>query len=527
VENAACLPWFTASAYVHSTMIQERRNMLKFWNVFLICLTFLLTIFGTFLTRSGLIASVHSFAQSNIGTFFVWFMAIVIATCAGLMVWRYPRHKAPAQIEAVASREAMFVVNNWALLGGMTFILVATMFPKISEWLWSEKVTVGPTFFNRWMAPIGILIFMLMGLAPLFGWRKTSGVSLRRAFTAPVVAGVVMGALHLILGARLGFPAIVPVDPSEPSGTSILPTLLYWFARALDPVRNALPLIVITLCGFNIAVIVQEFARGVAARRRSADKRGETESIRVALFRLIEKSRRRYGGYVVHLGIIAMFIGFTGRAWGVDLETSMIPGQKQELGRYTLTYEGTRREVDPNKMMILADLTIEQGGKVVGTLSPGKFIYKRMPSSPTTEVSIHRTMRDDLYAVLGNANPETKRATFQFHVNPLVNWIWLGTLILIFGATVSLWPELVYGEQAAWAFVRAAATGITGTAVALLVAAAPAMAYAKADSRAPPDAWRSGNVAPVHLVGSALAPALGIGFAAFRARRRKRSVDGG
>jgi cytochrome c-type biogenesis protein CcmF len=327
-------------------------------------------------------------------------------------------------------------------------------------------------------------------------------------------------------GARLGFPAIVPVDPTEPSGTSILPTLLYWFARALDPVRNALPLIVITLVGFNVAVIVQEFARGVAARRRSAEKRGESESVGLALLRLIEKSRRRYGGYVVHLGIVAMFIGFTGRAWGVDIETSMLPGDEQRVGAYTLKYEGTRREVDPNKMMIFADLSIEKQGTVVGKLSPAKFIYKRMPSSPTTEVSIHRTIRDDLYAVLGNANAETKRATFQFHLNPLVNWIWIGTLILIFGATVSLWPELVYGEAAVWAYARAAATGITGTAVALIVAAAPATAYAAPGERAPPAAWRSGDVAPVHLAGAALAPALGMGIGVWSARRKRARDEG-
>src|SRR5262245_48492553 len=181
VENAACLPWFTAGAYVHSTMIQERRNMLKVWNVFLICLTFFLTIFGTFLTRAGIISSVHAFAQSDIGKYFVWFMGLIAATCIGLVVWRLPRLRSKSEIESVASREAMFVINNWALLGGATFIFVATLFPKLSE-LWGESVTVGPPFFNRWMAPIGLVIFALMGLAPLFGWRMTSPDALKKAF---------------------------------------------------------------------------------------------------------------------------------------------------------------------------------------------------------------------------------------------------------------------------------------------------------------------------------------------------------
>jgi cytochrome c-type biogenesis protein CcmF len=522
VENAACLPWFTASAYVHSTMIQERRNMLKVWNVFLICLTFLLTIFGTFLTRSGLIASVHSFAQSNIGIFFVWFMGLTIAACAGLIIWRLPQLRGRAQIEAVASREAMFVVNNWALLGGMVFILIATMFPKISELLWSEKVTVGPTFFNRWMAPIGLVIFLLMGLAPLFGWRKTSGVSLKRAFAAPLIALLTAGALHFLLGKQLGFPALVPVDPTEPSGSSVLPKLLYLVARALDPVRNALPVIAISLSAFNVAVIVQEFVRGVRARRKAADRREDREPLHLALYRLIERSRRRYGGYVVHLGIVAMFIGFTGRAWGVDAETSLAPGQSHQVGDYTLTYEGTRREVDTNKMMILADLAVSKDGRRIGTVTPGKFIYKRMPSSPTTEVAIHRTLRDDLYVVLGNVNADSKRATFQFHVNPLVNWIWIGTLILILGASVSLWPELAYGRVGAWAYIRAAATGVTGCAVAFVVASAPAQAYAQPETRAPPGSWRSGDVAPTVMVGAGAAPVVGIALGALFARRRSR-----
>jgi cytochrome c-type biogenesis protein CcmF len=510
VENAACLPWFTASAYVHSTMIQERRNMLKVWNVFLICLTFLLTIFGTFLTRSGMIASVHSFAQSNIGIFFVWFMGLVIATCAGLLVWRWRELRGQAQIEAVASREAMFVVNNWALLGAMTFILVATMFPKISEWLWDEKVTVGPPFFNRWMAPIGLLIFMLMGLAPLFGWRKTSGVSLKRAFAAPLVALAAGAALHLALGARLGFPAIVANDRFYPGAVGLV----------LQKLGAALPLIAVSLAAFNVAVIVQEFWRGVAARRRSAKKAGESESIPAALFRLVEKSRRRYGGYVVHLGIIAMFVGFTGAAWGIDRETTLSPGQSEEIGRYKLVYEGSRREVDPNKTMILADVAVHRDGSEITKLSPGKFIYKRMPSSPTTEVAIHRTFRDDLYLVVGNINPETKRATFQLHVNPLVTWIWLGTVILILGASISLWPELSFGEVGAWAYVRAAAAGTTGAALALLVAMTPATAYARPLERAPPVAWRSGNVAPEHRLAAVLAPVAGLGVGLFAARRR-------
>lgn len=521
VENAACLPWFTASAYVHSTMIQERRNMLKVWNVVLICATFVLTIFGTFLTRSGLIASVHSFAQSDIGIFFVWFMGLSIAACVGLVVWRYPRLKSPHQIEAVASREAMFVVNNWALVGGMLFILIATMFPKISEWLWDESVTVGPPFFNRWMAPIGLLIFALMGLAPLFGWRKTSGESLQKAFTVPLVALGSMAGLHLLFGARLGFPPLVPSDQFYPGTAGLI----------LQKVGATLPLITVSLAAFNTAVIVQEFQRGVAARRRSSEKAGERESVLVALKRLLDKNRRRYGGYIVHFGIVLMFLGFTGSAWTIDQETVLGPGDKHQVGDYELTYVGPRMEIDPNKRMAFADVAVTRKGKDMGTMSPAKFIYARSPESPTTEVAMLHTIRDDLYLVVGSINPTTKRATFQVHVNPLVSWIWLGVLVLILGATHSLWPELGEKRLGAWSVVRTATAGATGIMISVWIAMGPSTAYAAKSTR---DARPTGAAVatPVSFSPSldharALAPvagalALGVGIGIAR-RRRKRA----
>ncbi|HEX7669533.1 MAG TPA: cytochrome c biogenesis protein CcsA, partial [Polyangiaceae bacterium] len=216
VENAACLPWFGASAYVHSTMVQERRGMLKIWNVVLISITFLLTIFGTFLTRAGLISSVHAFAQSDIGIFFVYFMSFIVAVTAGLIIWRLPQLRSRGQIEAVLSREAAFVVNNWLLVGIAAFILISTIFPRISEWLWKETVTVGPPFFNRWMAPLGLGLLMLMGMGPLLGWRKTSGVSLRKAFAFPTIVMAIVIVLHAIFGKKLGFPSLVGQDAFYP-----------------------------------------------------------------------------------------------------------------------------------------------------------------------------------------------------------------------------------------------------------------------------------------------------------------------
>jgi cytochrome c-type biogenesis protein CcmF len=423
VENAACLPWFAASAYVHSTMIQERRNMLKIWNVVLIAIAFLLTIFGTFLTRAGLISSVHAFAQSDIGIFFVWFMGFVFAVTAALIVWRLPQLRSRGQIEAVLSREAAFVVNNWLLMGIATFILIATIFPRISEWLWNETVTVGPPFFNRWMAPLGLALLGLMGLGPLFGWRKTSGVSLRRAAAIPlaVMSGVFV--LHVALGARFGFPAFVEQDAFYPGIAGII----------LKKIGSAAPAITIAFAAFNFAVVGQEFFRGVAARRTKHGDEGFFESLRT----VVDKSRRRYGGYIVHLGIGLMFVGFCGRAWEIEHEANMSPGDQHEIGGYTLTYRGPRMEVDPTKRMIFADVDVERGGKSLGRLSPARFIYTKQ-GQPTTEVSMMRGLRDDLYMVVGTIDPGSKRATLRIHVNPFTSWVWIGVFVLIGGASISL-----------------------------------------------------------------------------------------
>jgi cytochrome c-type biogenesis protein CcmF len=469
VENAAFLPWLTATAFVHSLMVQERRGMLKVWNVVLVCTTFFLTIFGTFLTRSGLIASVHSFAQSNIGIYFVWFMGFLLAACAGLIVWRLPRMRSEGNIESVLSREAAFLANNWALLGIMVFILVATTFPRISEWLMDQQSTVGPTFYNAWLPPGGLFLFLLMGMGPLLAWRKTSPAMFRRGFIIPIAAGLAVGILHLALGRSLRFPAFITPDRIYEG----------FVGTALQKLGSVLPLVSTMLCAFNIAVVVQEYARGIAARRRASK-----ESIPVALVNLVSKARHRYGGYIVHIGIVLMFIGFTGRSWGVDKEVSLKPGESFEVDHYKLQYVGPRMEVDQTKRMIFADLTVTDlgTGEIVGRADPAKFIYRKMPESPTTEVSIRKTLRDDLYVVVGTVSPETKVATFQVHVNPLVMWIWIGVLVLIFGAVTSMWPEVVVQEARGWSYLRMAGGLTSSLIVGVMLAVAPTVAYGQANS---------------------------------------------
>jgi cytochrome c-type biogenesis protein CcmF len=460
VENAACLPWFTASAYVHSTMIQERRNLLKTWNVMLICLTFFLTIFGTFLTRSGLISSVHSFAKSDIGSYFLWAMGAIVSVSVGLIVWRLPLLRGKGRIESVLSREAAFLVNNWALLGGMSFIAIATIWPRISEWLWQQSVTVGPPFFNRWMTPIGLLLLLLMGVAPLFGWRKTSGESLKRAFALPLSFAMVIALLHIVFGKGFGFPAFV-YEEAHYEGV---------VGQLLKHLGAAAPLITTTLVAFNFAVIFQEFQRGVRARRKNSN-----EGVLAALLNLVSKSRRRYGGYIVHAGIGFMFLGFAGKAWEIEKEASLAPGQSVEIGSYSLKYTGPRMEVDPEKRMIFTDLEVSRGGQFVSTASPAKFVYKKQ-QMPTTEVSILSSLRDDLYLAVGTVDPATKVATFRVHVNPLVSWIWIGVLVLISGAFVSLWPDVSFKQLGVWSYVRASAGATSGVMLAVLIATSPARA---------------------------------------------------
>jgi cytochrome c-type biogenesis protein CcmF len=461
VENAACLPWFTATAYVHSTMIQERRNTLRVWNVMLICITFFLTIFGTFLTRSGMISSVHSFAQSDIGWYFAGFMGFIVAVCGGLIVWRLPLLRSEGRIESMLSREAAFVLNNWALLGGCTFIGLATTWPLITEFFQGQQATVGPPFYNRWMAPIGLAILALMGMAPLFGWRKTSEVSLKRAFRMPTIVMLVVMVLHLALGYRVGFAAYV-LDP--PTYTGVV-------GKVVQQLAAIAPLITVGLVAFNFAVVFQEFARGVGARRRNS-----AEGFIEALFTLVRKSRRRYGGYIVHIGIGLMYLGFCGKAWEIEKEASLLPQESTEVGTYKLTYKGSRRDLDEEKQMIFADMDVEQNGRVLPQVHPAKFIYNQSNMGPTTEVSQLNGLRDDLYVVVGTIDADSKRATFRIHVNPLVFWIWTGVFVLIGGAAVSLWPDVSLREVGAWSYARAAAGLTSAVMFALIFASSPAAA---------------------------------------------------
>jgi cytochrome c-type biogenesis protein CcmF len=454
VENASVLPWFTATAFLHSMMIQERRGMFKVWNLLLVCLTFFLTIFGTFLTRSGLVHSVHSFAQSSVGGFFLWFMAGLVAICAALIVWRLPLLRSPTQIEAVLSRETTFVANNWALVGLMVFVAMATVFPKLSEWVYQQTITVGPRFFNRWAAPIGLTIYLLMGLCPLFGWRKSTGQALRRAFLAPGLAALVAAILHAIVGHRFGVPAILRPEPST--------TLL---GSAVNLGDAATPLVVVSLTALNVVVVVQEFVLGLRARRAASSAQEAREGWLASLFLLVRKNPRRYGGYVVHLGIVCAFLGFLGTMWSVSKEVSLAPGESTSLGRYSITYLRPRicpgspgcslaEQADRTKQMFFAEMALGRGQDARETLSPAKFVYQSESPMTTTEVGLSRGLWADVYVVLGALDSASGRAQLQIRVNLLVSWIWIGMLVVMLGATIALWPEGSLGHLRVWRSVR-------------------------------------------------------------------------
>jgi len=487
VENAACLPWFTATAYVHSTMIQERREMLKVWNIFLIAMTFFLTIFGTFLTRSGLIKSIHSFAQSGIGIYFVWYMGVIVVVTLALIFYRLPMLRSRGRVESVLSRELAFVVNNWGLLSICMFIALATTWPRISDWLLHQESSLGPTFYNAWLPPVALTVFALMGIAPLLGWRKTSPDLFKRSFIAPVAALVTVGILHATLGKRLlGFPPFFEADAIYP-GT--LGRGLAWF-------DGKLPVVTTSLCAFNIAVVVQEFYRGIRARQGAAKAKSLHENLLASFFLLVAKSRRRYGGYIVHLGIVCMFLGFTGRAWGFDKELTMDVGDTMSIGRYTVRYVGPRREPDPEKMAVYADLDVYRGVcptldaptcSLVGRASPGKLFYKA--GGGNSKIAVERSLRDDLYMTLGmTVNPQTKAASLQFHVNPLVTFIWMGAFgLLILGALISLFPDFQESEAPVFGYVRLAGSVAASVMFSVLFAAASSGGYELRADASPTD----------------------------------------
>jgi cytochrome c-type biogenesis protein CcmF len=435
VENAGLLPWFTATAFLHSVMVQERRGMLRVWNVTLVIVTFFLTIFGTFMTRSGVVQSVHAFGEDRwLAGLFSGFMAAILVFSFALVIYRLPLLKSRHELDSWVSREAAFLANNWILLFSAFFVLFATMFPTLSEALRGHRLTVGPPFFNTWMRPIGLALLVLTGTAPLLAWRKSSITNLLQSLAWPTAGAMVTAAAVTALGVRV------------------------WSSG-----------ICFALCAFVGVTILQEFIRGAAVRRETTGS-----DFLTAMIGLVARSRRRYGGYIVHLGIVLMFLGFAGQGYKREEHLKLNPGQQGTVGRFTLRHDGVGVTSDDQKQMITGHLTVSQNGREIAQLDPARWFFAKHESEPTTEVAMRRAAGEDLYVVLAAYEVQTQNATYAVTINPLVNWIWLGFAVLAFGTGIALLPERTF----AFALAKVPADAVT-TGLMLLLLLIPVRAFAQ------------------------------------------------
>jgi cytochrome c-type biogenesis protein CcmF len=436
VENAGALPWFTATAFLHSVMVQERRGMLRVWNITLVIITFLLTIVGTFLTRSGVVQSVHAFGEDPaLARMFIAFMLVTIAVCFGLVVYRLPLLKSRHEFDSWMSREAAFLANNWVLLFSAFFILFATLFPTITEAITGERLTVGPPFFNKWMTPIGLILLFLTGVGPLMAWRRSSVANLKNQVLWPLTFGLGAGALVIALGVRV------------------------WSSG-----------ICFALAGFVFGTITQEFVRGANVRK------GMTGAdVLTAMIGLMGRNKRRYGGYIVHVGIVLIFLGFAGEGLSRDQQMLLKPGQQATFADYTLRLDAIRGTEDAQKRMITAHITVmDESGREIGKMYPARWFFHKHEQEPTTEVAIRRSFAEDLYIVMPTFELAEQTASVEVHINPLVNWIWLGFGVLAIGTGIALLPESAFS----FAMAKLPPEPVTATMVLLALLLLPGIAQA-------------------------------------------------
>jgi len=406
VENASFMPWLTGTAFLHSIIIQEKKNMLRVWNTILIMLTFALTIFGTFLTRSGVMSSVHSFTESPLGPIFLTFVAIIVIVCAILIFQGLPELKSDKHIESLTSRESGFLFNNVVFVTMCFAVFWGTIFPVISEAVKGTKITVGPPFFNQVNVPIGLLLLLLTGVGPLLAWRKTSRRNFIRNFSFPIGLALIAAVVFLLSGFR-GYVVIS-----------------------------------LMLSVFVVVAIVTEFKRGIQAR---VNRFGESSF--VAFRTMVRKNRSRYGGYFVHLGIVLMFIGFTGQAFNLKKEFGLGINDREHLGNINFELKQLLEEERPNHFAWISELLVTgNDGNTITTLRPEKRIYFHRDSNPErrqphSELDIHSTLKRDIYSVFSSIDTDNDIAFFQIMINPLVQFVWYGGYILVLGTLVALWPS--------------------------------------------------------------------------------------
>ncbi|HKD68092.1 MAG TPA: heme lyase CcmF/NrfE family subunit [Candidatus Binataceae bacterium] len=401
VENAAFMPWLVMTAYLHSVMVQERKDMLKVWNLALIGLAFALTLFGTFITRSGVISSVHSFTQSGLGPYFLTFLLTVVVGYSGLLLSRLRELRSPAELESYLSREAAFLFNNLILVGIAFAVFWGTIFPVISEAVRGVKITVGPPFFNKVNGPLALALIFLMGVGPLIAWRRASRKNLVQNFAAPAVTGILTGLLAFAGGVH------------------------QWYV-----------LTGLSLAAFVLGTVVVEFERGVLARGRMVHEKPPR-----ALVNLVAKNNRRYGGYIVHIGVVFAFVAIIGSSFfKTEIKRSVREGQSFDVGPYRLVYLGLSPLDTPHLENLSARLSVMRKGRMVEVLEPAKLLYKRQ-QQPATKVAIRSTLAADLYVVLAGVDDKSGLVTFDVFLTPLVSWLWLGGLTMALGTVVTIWPN--------------------------------------------------------------------------------------
>ena len=407
VENASLLPWLSGTAFLHSVMIQEKRGMLKVWNIVLVAVTFFLCIFGTFLTRSGIVSSVHAFAQSRIGPFFAAFLAIIVLFSATLLFLRLEFLRSENKLDSMVSRESGFLFNNWILLAAVFAILWGTIFPILSKALQDVTVTVGAPFFNKVTIPMGLLLLFLTGAGPLLAWRKTSFQSLKRAFAGPVALAAVAGVVLFSAGVRHFYA---------------------WMALFLSV--------------FVAACTLQEFYKGARTRMQTA-----RENFVPAIYNLTMRNTRRYGGYIIHLGIVLLFVGFAGQAFQTEAKGLLNEGDTMRVDDYVLRCQRVTSGEAPNYIYQRIELAVVKNGRALGTLQPERRFFPASQQS-TSIVAIKTRLDEDLYAVLGGPDPESGKAIVEIFVNPLVIWVWIGGVVVFLGTLLALVPSRVEREMA-------------------------------------------------------------------------------
>jgi cytochrome c-type biogenesis protein CcmF len=411
VENASLMPWLTGTAFLHSVMMQEKRGMMKSWNVWLIFSTFMLTILGTLLTRSGVVSSVHAFAQSSIGDWFYGFILIVFAVCLFTFFKQRDHLKTENRLEGLVSRESSFLFNNLILLVACFTVLWGTLFPVLSEYVQGTKTTVNAAYYNRVELPIGLFLLFLTGIGPLLAWRSTSLRSIRRNFILPGIA----------MGVALAGLLLVGVRPWE-AGDDWQSTLF--------------SLVTFTLAAGVITAIGAEFMRGASVVSAQTGK-----NLAASMVVLVRRNTRRYGGYIVHFGVVVMFIGIAGGAFNQSREQEMGAGDMLTLGQYKLVCQTYTQDSNRNFDTEYALLDVFKGGKKITQLAPERRFYQASQTS-STMVALHSTLASDLYVIYEGRNPDTDKPIIKVFLNPLMNWIWIGVLVVIAGTLVALVPNL-------------------------------------------------------------------------------------